>query len=321
MSLAAVILAVSAVGKEIGEALKKAAPQVPACAHGKGANGPKLVRTWPGGWKTATHAKHIFEAVNAGLIGPLNFEPVQVGSRLIVWVMRDALAIGDSPAARIPCNQSNYQRLADKLGAQVGFKLLFPTPLIVDAVHMAAAARGQVIGDPPPSIWNNGKVPEPQPVVNIGQNLDQWLRQLDRIGPVAKSGVLLSGYGKDTTVSPELVNKVGEFDSSGEAMGPKLEIYGWLTTKKQPDLPHSAAARAARYFVIQARSTSHCDFDNGPAGHGGFWDYAQTVRFVADPCLLDGQRTSLAALYKTQPDLVYEGALKRPVPVRYPGMK
>ncbi|MBK8255590.1 MAG: hypothetical protein IPK82_23370 [Polyangiaceae bacterium] len=251
MSLAAVILAVSAVGKEIGEALKKAAPQVPACAHGKGANGPKLVRTWPGGWKTATHAKHIFEAVNAGLIGPLNFEPVQVGSRLIVWVMRDALAIGDSPAARIPCNQSNYQRLADKLGAQVGFKLLFPTPLIVDAVHMAAAARGQVIGDPPPSIWNNGKVPEPQPVVNIGQNLDQWLRQLDRIGPVAKSGVLLSGYGKDTTVSPELVNKVGEFDSSGEAMGPKLEIYGWLTTKKQPDLPHSAAARAARYLLFR----------------------------------------------------------------------
>jgi hypothetical protein len=286
-----------------------------AFKHGKGVNGPDCVRTWPGGWKAGTHAKHVFEAVKAGKLMPFRWEAVRVDPRLVVWVMHDAIAIGDSPPARIPLNASNYQRLADRLGAQLGIALHFPTPKIVDAVHLAAVASGRVLA--------------PVTRDNKGQVVSEWLDQQDKIAAAVKtaggypaSGVL-STVGKDCTLSPELANRVGDHDVPGEP-GPKLEIYGWPTYDPKKQMghkePHTLALAAAGYQVIQPRSNIHADLDNGESGSGGFWDYSQTERYVAGICLLDGATARLSDVYEKYPALVYDfrGAPVRKIPTRYP---
>lgn len=317
--------AAAAVAQNIAGRLSSAVvhPSAAAFAHGKGKDGPKLVRGWGNGWKKETHARHLWEAVALGYLMAPRWEAVQVDPRLVVWVMHDAVALGDSPPARLPYNASTYQRLADKLGWQLGFKLLFPTPKIVDAVHLAAKASGRLVE--PVNIYGADRE------VYAGQDVDQWLRQQERIARAVKAAGgyplvgVLSTVGKDCTLSPELADRVGDHDATGEAKGPKLEIYGWPHHDPQKKLgalhePHTVALAAAGYRNQQSRSTVHGDLDNGENGAGGFWDYAQTERFCAGPCLFDGALANLADVYELHPEVVYDfrGAKVRKVPTRYP---
>lgn len=339
-------LALGGIITEISKVAAKVATStvnIPATAKGKGINGIEYVRAWgkdekdpaARGWKASQHAANVFKAFNAGNVMPWRWVPVQVNDspRLIVYVMHDAIAIGDSPPARIPLNASNYQRLADRLGKQLGKKLLAPTPKIVDMTHLAAVnGNGRAIEAV--SIWGDPA----EPRENLGQNVAQWLRQQERIkkavdaaGGYPTSGVL-STVGKDATTGPRLADIAKPTDASGEAVGAKMMIYGWHakakpeTGREGPWVPHVGAAselvKRGWLSVRQSESGKHADLDTGAdQGMGGFWDYSSVERYVLDDCLLDGKPASLSTIYTTMPGLVYvfpAGALPKPIPTRYP---
>lgn len=305
-----------------------------ATASGAGLDGIAAVRGWPGGWKAAEHWKNIKSAMAKGMIAPWRWCPVQVGPRLVVFTMHDALSIGSSPHCRIPVNASCCQRLCDTLGAQIGRTLLIPTPMICDAVHLAATKSGRAVEKV--DIW--GQDPPKEPVIqatgrpeNKGQDVDQWLRQQERIQKaVAKAGGypasgILSTVGKDVILSAMVGDHARAGDASGEAKGAKMGIYGWYM-KTRPEggkapaqMPLELAA-AGWLGMQQPESTKHCDMDDAQGVHGGFWDYSSVIRPVLDDCLLDGAPAKLSVIYKSSPELVYAYgiAAKRPILTRYP---
>lgn len=297
-------------------------------AKGQGLDGVAKVRNWGGGWSKSAHAANVFECVKQGWIGPWRWVAVQVDPRLVVMTMHDALSIGTDPHCRIPINQSGCQRLADEIGRVIGQKMLMPTPKIADAVHLhAAQGNGRAVDMV--SIWSDPTEPPGPPGKSKyrGMDVEQWLRQQERISKAVKAAGgypatgVLSTVGKDVTLSPRVTDHAVAGDTSGEAVGPKMEIYGWHK-KLAGDVPQlEVALKAAGWLGIQQpESTKHTDSDNGRLGHGGFWDYSSVVRFVADDCLLDGRPAKLTDVYTSKPELVYcfGAATKRPIPARYP---
>lgn len=342
MSLAAAAAAAAAALVELAKGAGKGVTasatiaSCPATAHSAGVDGIALVRNWPGGWKVSEHAKNVRECVRKGYIASWRWVPVPVDPRLTVFCASDALAIGDNPRARIPINQSGCQRLLDWLGAQMGRKLLMPTPKISDARHLACVrGAGRVIEQVSPH--NPGTVPEPVPMGNRGQDVSQWLRQQERLrkaidvaGGYPATG-LVSTLGKDVVLSPQTVQRARPDDAAGE-VGSKMLIYGWHLKAAPsvvppgvrnlgpypPQLP--ALAAAGWRSVRQQESGAHADLDNGPDGAGGFWDYSSIVVPVLDDCVLDGQLAKLSSVYVAAPELVYAfgGAPPKAIAARYP---
>lgn len=335
MSIAAVLAAAAAAA-----AKATALSGVVSCsavAKGKGLDGIAYVRALvtAGTWTKSNHAAQVLAALRAGVLGPWRWVKVQVDPRLSVWVMHDALAVGDSPPCRIPINESGCQRLADRLGKQLGATLLLPTPRIADAVHLAAVNGGRAIE--PVTIWNDPTEP-PDPAVgyvrNQGQNVAQWLRQQERLKKAVANaggypaGGILSTVGKDVILAPRIVDIAKPNDNSlpgGEA-GAKMMIYGWHSRQKPdatpsgPKLAHDGSALRAKGWlsVQQPESGVHADMDTGgDGGMGGFWDYSSVCRLVHGTCELDGKPALLADVYRTLPGLVYLSA-PRAVPARYP---
>jgi hypothetical protein len=303
-------------------------------------DGITRVRNWPGGWKASEHAKNVFAAMNQGLFGPWRWVPVAVGSRLVVQVMHDALSIGNNPPCRIPINASNCQRLADRLGAQLKKKLLLPTQLIADAVHLGAVrGSGRAIACVTASaFWPPSTGPdagEKPPGINRGQYPPQWLMAQEKIRDVIKAagGYPLSGVvstvGKDVVLTPRTAIEAVPNHPGGEASGAKMHIYGWHTRQK-PLVPPSSVGpwppqlldlvSAGWPGITQQESGRHTDQDTGDAGGGGFWDYSSSLRLVLDDCTVDGKTAKLSDVYAQQPELVYnfQGGPRRAIPVRYP---
>lgn len=162
--------------------------------------------------------------------------------------MADYLAIGtDDDHVRVPLSPRLAQLLANR------WKLVLPTPRLVDLVHRHAAARLEAQALP----YKHQKVETLEAVLE-----HETLVLVDRARHLAAAplGRLVSGHKKDVVLTTQLAR--------AEHQG-RVAVYGWHGAGETPQQALSLV-RSADYV-----------------------EYAHGVRFFAAECLVDGRPFAL----------------------------
>jgi hypothetical protein len=235
-------------------------------------------------------AEHELETVRAVLAGnfvPLEFVDVPCGSRVVLSVSTDVLALTASgPAVRVGTTPILAQLLADH------FDCVCATPAITDAIWAAAEVRLLPHGQ-----WSPG--------ANIAS------REFERRHSAAIDTELAG--------RPGLAATLGKSWALCARLWPLWQLnrrrvtYGWPYPTRRPQTYPSATGLGG--WVIQPPPPDPLSEGHNDQHH----DYSQTWRAVRRACQIDGQPADLVALL-TGPDAAEVSTDGTLPAARFPGV-